>query len=105
MKQARSYSEERCSTTDLNDRATFPLQICNTDPQLIRFGLNLIIVIKRLIILMSNLLVKQSKIAAVTVQMATEKLVYVRIEQLLFGFKDINAIAMTLWRINHPAPT
>lgn len=36
MKQARSYSEEHCSTTDLNDRAAFPLQICNTDPQLIR---------------------------------------------------------------------
>ena len=72
---------------------------------LLEFGLNLVIVIKRLIILMSNLLVKQSKIAAVTVQMATEKSVYVRIEQLLFGFWDINAIAMTLWRINHPAPT
>ena len=38
MKQARSYSEEHCSTIGLNDRAAFPLQICNTDPQLIRIG-------------------------------------------------------------------
>ena len=36
MKQARSYSEEHCSTTDLNNDAEFPLQICQTDPQLIR---------------------------------------------------------------------
>ena len=36
MKQARSYSGEHCSTTDLNNDAAFPLQICQTDPQLIR---------------------------------------------------------------------
>ncbi|CAF3025401.1 unnamed protein product, partial [Rotaria sp. Silwood2] len=36
LKQARSYSEEHCSTTDLNNYAEFPLQICQTDPQLIR---------------------------------------------------------------------
>ena len=36
MKQARAYSEEHCSTTDLNNRANFPIQTCNTDHQLIR---------------------------------------------------------------------
>ena len=36
MKQARSYCEEHCSTTYLNNDADFPLQICQTDPQLIR---------------------------------------------------------------------
>jgi len=36
LKQARAYSEEHCSTTDLNNHTNFPLQICNTDPQLIR---------------------------------------------------------------------
>ena len=36
MKQARAYSEEHCSTTDLNNRADFPLQTCNTDQQPIR---------------------------------------------------------------------
>ena len=36
MKQARAYSEEHCSTTDLNNRADFPLKTCNTDQQLIR---------------------------------------------------------------------
>ena len=36
MKQARAYSEEHCSTTDLNNRADFQLQTCNTDQRLIR---------------------------------------------------------------------
>ena len=36
MKQARAYSEEHCSTTDLNNRADFPLQTCNIDQQLIQ---------------------------------------------------------------------
>ncbi|CAF4500569.1 unnamed protein product [Rotaria sp. Silwood2] len=36
LKQARAYSEEHCSATDLNNQADFPLQICNTDGQLIR---------------------------------------------------------------------
>ena len=36
MKQARSDSEQHCSTTDLSDHGAFPVQICNTDPQLIR---------------------------------------------------------------------
>ncbi|CAF4109077.1 unnamed protein product [Rotaria sordida] len=36
LKQARAYSEEHCSTTDLNNQADFPLQTCNTDGQLIR---------------------------------------------------------------------
>ena len=36
MKQARAYSEEHCSTTDLNNRADLPLQTCSTDQQLIR---------------------------------------------------------------------
>ena len=36
MKQARAYSEEHCSTTDLNNPANFPVKTCNTDHQLIR---------------------------------------------------------------------
>ncbi|CAF1257807.1 unnamed protein product [Rotaria sordida] len=36
LKQARSYCEEHCSTTHLDNRADFPLQICANDPQLIR---------------------------------------------------------------------
>ncbi|CAF3180128.1 unnamed protein product [Rotaria sp. Silwood2] len=36
LKQARSYCEEHCSTTHLDNRADFPLQICVNDPQLIR---------------------------------------------------------------------
>ena len=36
----------------------------------------------------SNLLVKQSKIVTMTVQMAIEKLVYGCIEQLLFGILE-----------------
>jgi hypothetical protein len=36
LKQARSYCEEHCSTTDLNQHTDFPLQVCTNDPQLIR---------------------------------------------------------------------
>ena len=36
LKQARAYCEEHCSTTDLNNHTYFPLQISNTDRQLIR---------------------------------------------------------------------
>ena len=36
MKQARAYSAEHCSTTDLNNRANFPVQTYSTDHQLIR---------------------------------------------------------------------
>ena len=36
MKQRQAYSEEHCLTTDLNNRADFPLQTCNTGHQLIR---------------------------------------------------------------------
>ena len=36
MKQARTYSEEHYSITDLNNRANFPVQTCNIDHQLIR---------------------------------------------------------------------
>ena len=39
LKQARSYAEEHCSTTDLNDSSAFPLQTCNTDRRLIRIRL------------------------------------------------------------------
>ena len=36
LKQAPSYTEEHCSTTDLTNPLEFPLQICTTDPHLIR---------------------------------------------------------------------
>ena len=66
------------------------------------FGLNLVTSTKSHITPMSSSLRKKSKIAAVIVQVVIDKLVYVHIEQLQFGFWDINAIVMIIWRINHP---
>lgn len=36
LKQARSYVEEHCSSTDFNNHLGFPLQICTSDQGLIR---------------------------------------------------------------------
>ena len=36
LKQARGYCEEHCSTTNLDNNADFPIQICNSDSKLIR---------------------------------------------------------------------
>jgi hypothetical protein len=69
------------------------------------FDFNLVIATARHIVHMFNLMKKKLKIAAATVQVVIEKLVYAHIEQLQYGFWLTNAIAMKLQRSSHPVHT
>ena len=105
LKQARAYSEEHCSTTHLNNHTNFPLQTCNTDPQLIRIRFQSRHSNSKSYYTYVQFSTEEIRTAAVTVQLVIDKLVYAHIVQLQYGSWDINVIKMKLQKINHLART
>ena len=69
--------------------------------KLFEFDLNLVMIIEKYIILISDLFRIKSKTIAMAMPMAIKKFACIHIEKLQFFFWDINATATTSWRIAH----
>ena len=94
----KSIDRPQISTIVLLFRYKFAAQIFSS----LEFDLNLVIAMQRHMKHMSSLLRKKSKTTAVIVPVVIEKLVYDHIEQLRFGFSDIDTILMTICLLNDP---
>ena len=94
----KSIERPQISTNILLFRYKFATPIFSSP----EFDLNLVIAMQRHMKHMSSLLRKNSKTAAVIAPVVIEKLVYDHIEQLQYGFSDINTILMIICLLNDP---